>query len=409
MHSVHCSSLFSRLTLLSGAVLVTVLSGCKPPAETTSSGGNTATTGGAAKVETAKPYEGDTLRIGHYGSLTGGTASFGTSTDNGIKMAFDEINAKGAPLGKKLELISEDDGSKTEQVAPVVLKLINQNNVLALMGEVASTRSLAAAPIAQRAGVPMVSPTSTNPKVTQVGDYIFRTCFIDPVQGPVMARFASNNLKAKKAAILTDVANDYSKGLTEFFSGEFKKLGGEIVTTESYSEGDKDFQSQLTKIKAANPDVIFVPGYYTEVGNIAKQAQRLGIKQPMLGCDGWDSEKLYEIGGNAIQGYYYSNHYSPQNKAPRVVKFVEDYRKRFKKTPDALAAVAYDAAYILSDAIKRAGSPDRAKLRDALAATKNFEGVTGNISMDKNRDAVKPLVVLKVNGKQSDYVTTINQ
>jgi branched-chain amino acid transport system substrate-binding protein len=412
MQSVHRSSFFSRLTLLSGAVLVTVLSGCKPPTETASSGssgGNAATTDGAAKVEIAKPYEGDTLRIGHYGSLTGTTASFGISSDNGIKMAFGEINAKGAPLGKKLELISEDDGSKTEQVAPVVLKLINQNNVLALLGEVASSRSLAAAPIAQRAGVPMVSPTSTNPKVTQVGDYIFRTCFIDPVQGPVMARFARNDLKVKKAAILTDVANDYSKGLTEFFSGEFKKLGGEIVTQESYSEGDKDFQSQLTKIKAANPDIIFVPGYYTEVGNIAKQAQRLGIKQPMMGCDGWDSEDLFKIGGNAIQGYYYTTHYSPQNKAPRVVKFVNDYTKLYGTTPDALAAVAYDAAYILSDAIKRAGSPDRAKIRDALASTKNFVGVTGTISMDKDRNAVKPLVVLKVNGKQADYVTTINQ
>lgn len=407
MQSVSRSSLFSRLTLLSGAVLVTALSGCKP-AETGSSGGNNASgTDAAANVEAAKPYTGDKLVIGLYGSLTGSTATFGISSQNGIKMAFDEINAKGAPLGKELELVSEDDGSKTEQVPSVVLKLINQNNVLAILGEVASSRSLAAAPIAQRAKVPMVSPSSTNPKVTQVGDYIFRTCFIDPFQGTVMAKFAKTNLKAQKAAILTDVANDYSKGLTEFFTNEWKSSGGEIVATESYSEGDKDFQAQLTKIKGASPDVIYVPGYYTEVGNIAVQARRLGLNQVMMGGDGWDSPKLFEIGGKAVQGCYFSNHYSAQSKDPKVVKFVADYKKLYNEVPDALAAVAYDAAYILSDAIKRAGEPNRAKLRDALASTKNFSGVTGTISIDKDRNAIKPAVVLKVEGNEGVYVTTV--
>ncbi|RYG71061.1 ABC transporter substrate-binding protein [bacterium] len=407
MQSVNRSSFFSRLTLLSGAVLVTVLSGCKPAETGGAAGGNTAAGGSATSGEAAKAYEGDTLRIGLYGSLTGSTATFGISSQNGIKMAFDEINKKGAPLGKKLELISEDDGSKTEQVPSVVLKLINQNNVLALLGEVASSRSLAAAPIAQRSGVPMVSPSSTNPKVTQVGDYIFRTCFIDPFQGTVMAKFAKNDLKAKKAAILTDVANDYSKGLTEFFTNEWKKSGGQIVATESYSEGDKDFQSQLTKIKGTSPDVIYVPGYYTEVGNIAVQARRLGLNQVMMGGDGWDSPKLFEIGGKAVQGCYFSNHYSPQSKDPKVVKFVADYKKLYGETPDALAAVAYDAAYILSDAITRAGAPDRAKLRDALASTKEFAGVTGTISIDKDRNAIKPAVVLKAQGNEGVYVTTV--
>lgn len=411
MHQPAQLPLFSRFTLLSTAVLVGVLSGCKAPE--TASTGNAATAGNTvaaapANVAPAKPYTGENLVIGLYGSLTGSTATFGISSQNGIKMAFDEINAKNPPLGKKLELISEDNGSKTEQVPAVVLKLINQKNVLALLGEVASSRSLAAAPIAQRAGVPMVSPSSTNPKVTQVGDYIFRTCFIDPFQGTVMARFGRQTLKAQKAAILTDVANDYSKGLTQYFREEWTKSGGKIVSEQSYSEGDKDFQAQLTKIKGTDPDVIFIPGYYTEVGNIAVQARRLGLKQVMLGGDGWDSPKLYEIGGKALQGSYFSNHYSAESKDPKVVKFVAAYKKRFgANPPDALAAVAYDAAYLLSDAIRRAGAADRAKIRDALAATKNFEGVTGTISIDENRNAVKPAVVLKVQGNQGVYVTTV--
>lgn len=405
-----------RSSFLSGALLLAALAGCKAPQNASTSGANAATgnaadvsASGVSNVSPAKPYTGDTLVIGLYGSLTGSTATFGLSSQNGIQMAFDEINAKGAPLGKKLELVSEDDGSKPEQVPSVVLKLINQRNVLALLGEVASSRSLAAAPIAQRAGVPMVSPSSTNPKVTQVGDYIFRTCFIDPFQGTVMAKFARQTLKAQKAAILTDVANDYSKGLTSFFSDQWQKSGGQIVASESYSEGDKDFQAQLTKIKGTNPDVIYIPGYYTEVGNIAVQARRLGLKQALLGGDGWDSPKLYQIGGAAIQGCYFSNHYSAQSKDPKVVKFVTAFKKRYgAEPPDALAAVAYDAAYLLADAIKRAGAPDRAKIRDALASTKNFPGVTGTISIDKNRNAIKPAVVLQVKGNEGVYVTTVN-
>lgn len=393
---------------MAGALSIAAVSGCKPPADQAATGNAAPADDVAANVQPAKPYEGDDLVIGHYGSLTGTTATFGISTDNAIKLAFTEINAKGGVLKKKLVLVSEDDGSKTEQVPSVVQKLINQKNVLALMGEVASSRSLAAAPIAQKAQVPMISPSSTNPKVTEVGDYIFRTCFIDPFQGTVMARFAKKDLKATKAAILTDVANDYSKGLTEYFKDEWTKTGGEIVAEESYSEGDTDFQAQLTNIKAANPDVIYVPGYYTEVGSIAVQARRLGIDQVMMGGDGWDSPKLFEIGKTAVQGCYFSNHYSAQSKDPKVVKFVSAYKKEYGEVPDALAAVAYDAAYILADAIKRSGGTDRAKLRDAIAATKNFPGVTGNISIDKDRNAVKPAVVLKVVGNEGKYVTTVN-
>jgi len=386
------------------------LSGCKPASDATtaSSGAGSNSSATTTSGSTAPASTGDTLTIGHFGSLTGTTATFGKSTDNGIRMAFDEINAKGGVLGKQLNLVTEDDGSEAKQVPGVVQKLINQSNVLCLMGEVASSRSIAAAPIAQKAGVPMVTASSTNPDVTKFGDYIFRTCFIDKFQGYVMAKFATDTLHLKKVAILTDVANDYSKGLTQVFTDDFTKAGGQIVGNESYSEGDKDFQSQLTKIKGTSPDAIFIPGYYTEVGNIAVQARRLGITQPLLGCDGWDSPKLYEIGGKALEGCYFSNHYSSESKAPNVVKFVADYKAKYGDKPDALGAVAYDAAYIVADAIKRAGAPDHAKLRDALAATKDYKGVTGTISIDKDRNAVKPAVVVKIENGHENYITTIN-
>jgi branched-chain amino acid transport system substrate-binding protein len=398
---------FVSAAAFSSLSLCLALAGCKPAGEAGQASSSANTSGQTSTASTNTTQNGDTITIGHFGSLTGSTATFGKSTDNGIRMAFDEINAKNPPLGKKITLVTEDDGSRTEQVPTVVQKLINQDQVLCLMGEVASSRSLAAAPIAQGDKVPMVSASSTNPKVTQIGDYIFRTCFIDPFQGTVMARFAAQNLKAKKAAILTDVANDYSKGLTQYFSQEWKKNGGQIVSTASYAEGDKDFQSQLTKIKGSAPDVIFVPGYYSEVGNIAVQARRLGLNQPLLGGDGWDSPKLYEIGGQALEGCYFSNHYSSQSKDPRVVKFVAAYKTKYGQTPDAIGAVAYDAAYIVADAIKRAGALDRTKLRDALATTKNYQGVTGTISIDKDRNAVKPAVVLKIQNGHENYVTTV--
>ncbi len=241
---------------------------------------------------------GTEIVIGEYGSLTGTTATFGQSTDNGIKLAFDEINAAGGLLGKKIKVLVEDDRSQPEEATTAVTKLINQSHVVAVLGEVSSSRSLAAAPICQSNKVPMVSPSSTNPRVTQVGDYIFRVCFIDPFQAPVMAKFAANTLKVKRVAILTDVRNDYSIGLQTFFRQSFKSLGGEIVAEQSYSEGDSDFRAQLTQIKSVNPEAIYVPGYYTEVATIARQARELGITVPLMGGDGWDSPKLFEIGGD---------------------------------------------------------------------------------------------------------------
>jgi branched-chain amino acid transport system substrate-binding protein len=269
---------------------------------------------------------------------------------------------------------------------------------VALLGEIASSRSLAAAPEAQRARVPMISPGSTNPKVTEVGDYVFRACFIDPFQGTVMARFAVDELKVKKVAILFDFKQDYSVGLADFFRKTFSELGGEIVADERYTSGDIEFRAQLTTIRAAKPDAIFVPGYYTELGLIAKQARELGIEVPLLGGDGWDSEKTLEIGGSAVEGYYFSTHYAADADSPKVQEFVKAYKAKYNETPDAMAALGYDTAGILADALTRAGSTEGPVLRDAIAATQNYEGVTGKITIDPARNARKDAVVLKIEG-----------
>jgi branched-chain amino acid transport system substrate-binding protein len=354
----------------------------------------------AASLSCGTKGSGNQILVGEYGSLTGGIATFGISTRNGSEMAFNEINQKGGILGKQVKLLVEDDQSKPEEAGTVVTKLINQDHVVAVIGHVASSHSLAAAPICQANQIPMVSPSSTNPRVTQVGNYIFRVCFIDPFQGAVMAKFAADTLKLKKVAILVDVRSDYSVGLQTFFRQQFRQLGGEIVAEQSYSQGDSDFRAQLTQIKSLNPEAIYVPGYYTEVGTIVHQARELGITVPFLGGDGWDSPKLWEIGGTSLNGCYFSDHYSTDDPNPAVQKFVSDYKAHYKEVPDALAALAYDAARILGDAITRAGSTDGAKVRDALAATKDFPGVTGSITINSDRNAVKPAVVLKVeNGK----------
>jgi len=349
----------------------------------------------------------DAIRVGHVASMTGDTASFGQSADRGMQLAIQEINAGGGVLGRPLALITEDDRSVTEEARSAAQKLLQRDGVVALLGEVASSRSLAAAPEAQRARIPMISPASTNPKVTEVGDYVFRTCFIDPFQGAVMARFAVQELGARRVAILLDYKQDYSVGLADYFRRTLRELGGEIVADERYTSGDIEFRAQLTTLRAANPDAIFVPGYYTEVGLIAKQARELGIDVPMLGGDGWDSEKTLEIGGPAVEGYYFSTHYSADAESPRVQAFVKRYRESYGAVPDAMAALGYDTAHILSDALRRAGSPEGPKLRDAIAATREFDGVTGRISIDAERNARKDAVVLKIEKGRFRYYRTV--
>lgn len=339
---------------------------------------------------------GNNVRIGVFMSLTGTTANFGISSVNGIKLAADEVNAAGGINGKQIELLVQDDRSDANEAATIVTKFVTQDQVHAILGEVASSRSIAAAPIAQNAQIPMLTPSSTNPEVTRKGDFIFRSCFIDPVQGAAIAQFAAKSLGAKTAAIMVDRKNDYSTGLEKVINETFEKMGGKIVAVTSYQEGDQDFNAQLTSLKGANPEVVFVPGYYNDVGLIAKQAREKGITVPLIGGDGWDSVQLYAIGGAALNGSYFTNHYSPYDTDPKVQKFVNDYKARYGTVPDALAATAYDAALIMFDAIKRSKSLNGPDIRDALAATKDFPGVTGTVTFNENRDAVKPIVMIEI-------------
>jgi len=339
---------------------------------------------------------GDTVRVGVFMSLTGSTANFGISSVNGIKLAADEVNSAGGINGKKIELLVQDDRSDASEAATIVTKFVTQDQVHAILGEVASSRSIAAAPIAQNARIPMLTPSSTNPEVTKKGDFIFRSCFIDPVQGAAIAQFAAKSLNAKTAAIMVDRKNDYSTGLEKVINETFTKMGGKIVAVQSYQEGDQDFNAQLTSLKGFNPEVIFVPGYYNDVGLIAKQARDKGITVPLVGGDGWDSVQLYAIGGAALNGSYFTNHYSPYDTDVKVQKFVNDYKARYNTVPDALAATAYDAARIMFDAIKRSTSLDGPAIRDALAATKDYPGVTGTVTFNENRDAVKPIVMIEI-------------
>lgn len=346
--------------------------------------------------------------IGHFGSMTGAEATFGKSTDEGIRLAVEQINAAGGIHGKQVRLITMDNQGKAEEAAAVATRLIEQEKVAALLGEVASSRSLAVAPIAQKKKVPMITPSSTNPRVTEMGDYIFRTCFIDPFQGLVMAKFAYENLKLRRVAVLRAVNSDYSMGLSKVFVEQFTKLGGQIVADTSYQSQDVDFKAQLTQIKSAKPEGIFIPGYYTEIGLIARQAAELGMKVPLMGGDGWDSPKLFEIGQEDVNGGYFSNHYSNESTDPVAVNFLSTFKARFNKSPDGLSAASYDAAGVLFAAMKNAPDMKAESIRAAIAATKDYPGVTGTITINEQRNAVKSAVVVQVQGTTNKYITTIN-
>ena len=352
---------------------------------------------------------GDTIKVGEFASLTGKEATFGMSSHEGTLLAVEEINAAGGVLGKKLELLTEDNQSKPGESATAVNKLIARDGVIAILGEVASSRSLEAAPICQQNKIPMISPSSTNPKVTESGDYIFRVCFTDILQGKILANFAGQKLQAKKVAIFTDVKSDYSKGLAKYFKEHFIAAGGQIVTELDFNGGDKDFKAQITAIKGANPDAVFIPAYYTDVALICIQAKQLGMTAPIFGGDGWESEDLIKIGKDAVEGTYFSTHCAADSPGDKVAKFVEAYRKKYNgKTPDAMAMLGHDSAKILAEAIQKIGSTDAAKIRDALAATKDFDGVSGKITIDAKRDATKPMVILQVKEGKFKLVDTIN-
>jgi branched-chain amino acid transport system substrate-binding protein len=345
--------------------------------------------------------------IGHYASMTGSTAHFGQDTDRGVRLAIDEANAKGGVLGKKLRVVTLDTRGDSAEAANAVNRLIDVEKVTALLGEVASSLSLAGGRVAQRRKIPMISPTSTNPKVTEVGDYIFRVCFIDPFQGKVMATFARQNLKLDKVAILRDVKNDYSIGLADAFQKSFTALGGTILVEQSYSQGDTDFSAQVTAIRGTAAQAIFVPGYYSEVGSIARTADRLGLKVPLLGGDGWDSPDLFKIGGDAINGSYFSDHFAPDLATEQAKQFVAKFTAKYGVAPSGLGALGYEAAEVLVDAIRRAGKDDPRAIRDAIAQTKDFQGVTGKITMDSQRNPQKSAVVLKIEGGKAKFETAI--
>ncbi|MBC8042999.1 MAG: ABC transporter substrate-binding protein [Rhizobacter sp.] len=369
MYSPKRSDLVSSFLLFT---LLTMLSGCAP--------------------------QDDRIKIGQFASITGKEATFGISCSNGVKMAIDEANAAGGVLGKQIDLITLDDQTKAGEAATVVTKLINQEKVVAVLGEVASSRTLAAKPIAQQNKIPLLTPASTNATVTEGADYVFRICFIDPFQGTAMAKFTATTLQKKKAAILKDVKSDYSIGLSEAFTKKFKELGGEILEEQAFSSGDKDFKAQLTSIKAKNPEVIFLPAYYTEVALIARQAKELGINVPIVGGDGWDSPVLIETAGDALEGCYFSNHVSVNDTTPVVKNFVDKYKQLFGTVPDAMGVLGYDAGKIIVEAIKESKTGKPEDIRNALAGIKNFPGVTGSITIDENRNANKPLVVLQIKG-----------
>jgi branched-chain amino acid transport system substrate-binding protein len=390
----------NRRQILHGALVAGAIvalgwtTGCSP----SGGGGNASAAGGKA----------DAIKVGEYASLHGSEAAFGQSSHNGTLVAVEEINKAGGILGRQIELVTEDNQSKSGESATIVKKFISRDKVVAVLGEVASGRSLEAGPICQNSQIPMISPSSTNPDVTKVGDYIFRVCFIDPFQGKLLAEFAKNTLKVKKAAILSDVSAPYSMGLAQFFREAFTGSGGEVAVEQKYATKDKDFRAQLTAIKAAGVEAIFVPGYYTEVGLIVAQARQLGIPVPIFGGDGWEAPELIQIaGGKALENTFYSTHFSPENQDPVAQKFVKAYQAKFGQTPDAMAALGYDSAVVLFDAIKRAGTTEPAKLRDAIAATRDFPCVTGKTTLDANRNASKSAVIITVQDGKFKYLQTV--
>ena len=349
----------------------------------------------------------DTIKLGEFASMTGKEAVFGQNVNKGTRLAIEESNAAGGVLGRTLELITEDDQSKPGESATVVKKLISRDKVVVILGEITSGRTLEAAPIAQAAKIPLISPGATNTEVTAKGNYIFRVCFIDDFQGTVMAKFARDTLKLKRVAILSSVSSAQSVGLAKYFRERFTSASTVIAAEQKYSEGDKDFRAQLTAIKAAGADGIFVPGYYAEAALICKQARDLGLTLPLLGVDGWESPDLLAIAGAAAEGCYLSTHFSPESKAPVVVAFNERYQKRWGISANALSVLGYDATMLAIDAIRRAGSTDGAKIRDALAATQDYPAVTGAITFDANRNPTKNAVVLTVKNGTFTFVQDV--
>lgn len=363
----------------------------------------------------AKKDGGDTIKVGGDLEMTGGSASYGASSKNGIELAFKQINAKGGVNGKKLALVVADNKSEATEATNAMQKLVSQDKVVAVIGPNLSSAVIAASAVNTGAKVLDISPMGTNPNVTvdpknsKTKTYNFRTCFIDPFQGTVMASFASKDLKAKKAAIMIDNSSDYAKGLAQFFKENFVKNGGQIVAEEFYLQKDTDFKATLTKIKAANPDLLYIPGYYQEVGMIVKQGREMGLTIPMAGGDGWDSAKLPEIAGKeALNSTYFSSLYSPDDDSKLNKDFVAEYQKAYNAKPDVFAALAYDSALLVAEAIKSANSADPAKIAEAMAKIKGFNGVSGSVTFNEQHNPVKSAVIIEHKGGVQTFKTKVN-
>lgn len=360
----------------------------------------------------AVPSHAKEILIGLITPLSGDVKTYGESVRNAFLIAVEEANAKGGVAGMKIRYVIQDDKNDATEAANVANLLVNQHRVKAIVGAVTSKATIPVSDIIQAAKIPTLTPTATNPKVTVADgkrkDYMFRSCFIDPFQGMVMAKFSSETLKKKRAAILFDASNDYSKGTAEVFRDGFRKLGGAMAAFEAYGKDDVDFSALLTKVKASGADVMFLPDYYNKVGLIAKQAQEKGLKVQLVGPDGWDSPDLVKIAGSAIEGGYFSNHYSPDDRRPEVVAWVKKYKEKHGQVPDALGTLAYDGTKLLLEAIRKAGSDDPRKIRDALASIRDFHGVTGKSTLDRNGDSVKSAAIVKIEGGRQKFVKMVN-
>jgi len=358
------------------------------------------------------PSHAKEIKIGLITPLSGDVKTYGESVRNSFLIAVEEANAKGGVAGMKITYVIQDDRNDATEAANVANLLVNQYRVKAIIGAVTSKATIPVSDVIQAAKIPTLTPTATNPKVTFADgkrkDYMFRSCFIDPFQGMVMAKFSRETLKKKRAAVLFDASNDYSKGTAEVFRDGFRKLGGASAAFEAYGKDDVDFSALLTKVKASGADVLFLPDYYNKVGLIAKQAQEKGLKIQLVGPDGWDSPDLVKIAGSAIEGGFFSNHYSPDDRRPEVVAWVKKYKEKHGQVPDALGTLAYDGTKLLLEAIRMAGSDDPRKIRDALASIRDFHGVTGKSTLDRNGDSVKSAAIVKIEGGRQKFVKMVN-
>lgn len=374
--------------------------------------------GCASKAVNNTPQAGSpsaaTVKVGLNYELSGGVATYGQSLTNGIELAFEEINKSGGVLGKQLEEVKVDNKSDNTEAANVSTRLATRDKVVAILGAATSGNTKAASPAAMQNKVPLISASATAEDVTvdsngKVRDFVFKTCFSDSFQGVIMSNFAYNDLQAKKAVMLVDSTSDYSKGLAKNFKETYTKLGGQVVGEEAYQAKETDFKAVLTKIKGLNPDVLFLPGYYEEAGLIVRQARELGLNVPVIGGDGYESPKLAELAGkDALNKVYYTTAYSSKDTSAETVKFNNAYKQKYGKEPDAFNALGYDMAYLFADALKRAGAVDSTKLKAALESTKDFKGVTGNVTIDAKHNTVKSVTIIEMKNGEPTFLKKLN-